>query len=113
MCEPEPRNSTDRYAVAVKKDGIIIGHLPTKISRVCSLFLRRGGVIRCTVSATRRYSMDLPQGGLEILCVVKFIANAKEIHKLKLLINTVSKLVLMCYKLLSSFVICIHLQDIV
>lgn len=87
VCEREARNSTDRYAVAVKKDGTIIGHLPRKISRVCSLFLRRGGVIRCTVSGTRRYSMDLPQGGLEIPCVVKFAANAKEIHKLKLLIK--------------------------
>ena len=84
MCEREPRNSTDRYAVAVKKDGTIIGHLPRKISRVCSLFL---GVIRCTVSGTRRYSMDLPQGGLKTPCVVKFEANAKELHKLKLLIK--------------------------
>ena len=40
-CEREPRNATDRYAVAVKKDGTIIGHLPRKVSRVCSLFLRR------------------------------------------------------------------------
>ena len=31
--------------------------------------------------------MDLPQGGLGIPCVVKFAANAKELHKLKLLIK--------------------------
>ena len=45
VCEREPRNAADRYAVAVKKDGTIIGHLPRKVSRVCSLFLRRGGII--------------------------------------------------------------------
>ena len=31
-CETEPDNRNDRYAVAVKKDGIFIGHLPRKIS---------------------------------------------------------------------------------
>ena len=36
-CEREPTNSRNRYAVAVKKDEIAIGHLPRKVSRVCSL----------------------------------------------------------------------------
>ena len=36
-CEREPTNSRNRYAVAVKKDKIAIGHLPRKVSRVCSL----------------------------------------------------------------------------
>ena len=63
-CEREPRNEHDRYAVAVKKDGQIIGHLPRIVSRVCSLFMRRGGSIHCTVSGTRRFSTDLPQGGM-------------------------------------------------
>ena len=30
MCEREPHNALDRYAVAVKKTGTIIGHLPRK-----------------------------------------------------------------------------------
>ena len=64
-CEREPWNTNDRYAVAVKKDGMIITHLPKKILRVCSLFLRRGGCISCTVTGTKRYSADLPKGGLE------------------------------------------------
>ena len=29
--------------------GIVIGQLPRKLSRVCSLFLQRGGTIECTV----------------------------------------------------------------
>ena len=45
LCEREPNNRSDQYAVAIKKDGIIIGHLPHKISRACSLFLRRGNEI--------------------------------------------------------------------
>ena len=36
VCEREPRNAEDRYAVAVKKDETIVGHLPRNLSRVCS-----------------------------------------------------------------------------
>ena len=60
MCEREPSNEHDRYAVAIKKDGVVIGHLPRKISRSCSLFLRRGSSIACCVAGPRRYSADLP-----------------------------------------------------
>ena len=39
MCK---KDSSDRYAVAVKNEGTIIEHLPRKLLRVCSLFLQRG-----------------------------------------------------------------------
>ena len=42
MCEREPKNSSDQYAVAVKNKGTIIEHLPRKLLRVCSLLLRQG-----------------------------------------------------------------------
>ena len=89
VCEREPRNAADRYAVAVKKDGMIIGHLPRKVSRVCSLFLRRGGIIHCKVTGRRRYSGDLPQGGLEVPCTLAFESRAKpkELAKIKHLLK--------------------------
>ena len=37
-----PKNSSDRYAVAVKNEGTVIEHLPRKLSWVCLLFLRQG-----------------------------------------------------------------------
>ena len=43
--EREPSNEHNRYAVASKNDGVIIGHSPRRISRSCSLFLRRGSSI--------------------------------------------------------------------
>ena len=46
----EATNTRDRYSVVVKKDGEAIGHLPRKGLRVCSLFLRRGGTVHCSVS---------------------------------------------------------------
>ena len=50
VCEREMDNSYDLYAVAVKRMGNIIGHLPRKLSKLCSLFLRRGGAMVCLVS---------------------------------------------------------------
>ena len=41
VCEREPKNTSDRYAVAVKNKETITEHLPRKLSRLCSLFLRR------------------------------------------------------------------------
>ena len=90
-CVREPANPDDRYAVAVMKDGTIVGHLPKKVSRICSLFLRRGGSICCRVSGNRRYSADLPQGGLEIPCSVMFKAKPKEIKKIRRLFNRDTK----------------------
>lgn len=68
-CTREPAYESDMHAVAVIKSGTTVGHLPRKISRVCSIFLRRGRSIHCTVTGGRRYSSDLPQGGLEIPCI--------------------------------------------
>ena len=48
-----------------------------------SLFLRRGGAIYCVVTGHRRYSRDLPQGGMEIPCKYRFVGNGTEIKKLQ------------------------------
>ena len=42
ICARNSFNSIDRYEVAVKNDDTAVGHLPKKISRICSLFLWRG-----------------------------------------------------------------------
>ena len=85
LCEREPFNDVDRYAVAVLKDDTTVGHIPKKISRICSLFLARGGNIACTPIGGRRYSADLPQGGLEIPCKLVFTGKQKEVQKFKTL----------------------------
>ena len=71
-CMREVGNSRDPMAVAVKKGSDVVGHVPRKISAVCSIFLRRGGTINCRVAGHRRYSSDLEQGGLEVPCVLTF-----------------------------------------
>ena len=69
-CKPEPRNQ-DLYAVAVLKNDAVVGHVPRKISAACTMFIRKRGTINCVVKGRRRYSSDLPQGGLEIPCVYR------------------------------------------
>ena len=85
-CIREPLNVMDRYAIALKKDGAVIGHFTSKISQICSLFIRTGGTIECIVTGARRYSSDLPQGGLEIPCTLLFSGEKKKINKVKFLL---------------------------
>ena len=82
-CVTERENVRDPFAVAVKKSNLTVGHIPKKISALCSLFLLCGGTITCQVTGSRRYSDDLVQGGLEIPCALKFKGDAKLVNKVK------------------------------
>ena len=46
-CIREPGNVRDPYAVAVTKpeSSTIVGHVPRKMSAICSLFFQKGGSI--------------------------------------------------------------------
>ena len=91
-CRRETTNPADRFAVAVVKRDTVVGHVPKKISNVCSVFIRKGGSILCRTSGSRRFSSDLPQGGLEIPCVLIFKGNVKDTAKAKRLIEDTLKL---------------------
>ena len=93
LTQRELHNVTDRYAVAVKKhSGETVGHLPRKISRLCSMFIGQGGDITCVVTGNRGYSSDLVQGGLEIPCSIIFRGKEKLISKTKKLQDLKKKL---------------------
>ena len=87
QCEHEQGNLKDPYVIAVLDNMCryikTVDHLPRKISAACSVFLRKGGHITCIVIAHRCYSADLPQGGLEVPCSLKFNGKQEEIRKLK------------------------------
>ena len=86
VCKRQISNVIDRYAVSVVKDDVIVGHLPKKISKICSLFLRRGGSITSEVTGNRRYSADLAKGGLEIPCLLILRGQQKDIETIKKLL---------------------------
>ena len=48
------------------KNRTVKGHLPQKVSRVCTLFMKKGGRIRRRATGRQRYSVDLRQGGLRV-----------------------------------------------
>ena len=71
-CERVDGNGADPFAVAIKRSRVVVGHIPRIISSVCSLLLRRNGVMKVEITGGRRYSAELPQGGLEIPCIITF-----------------------------------------
>jgi len=48
----ETNNTHARFAVAIRKGRLTVGHVPAEISKVCWFFLRRGGTIKCRVTDT-------------------------------------------------------------
>ena len=80
-------NCKDPYAVAIMQGTTIIGHVLRKISAACSLFLQQNGTIQCSITGARIYSADLPQGGLEVPCVLKFNNKPKYVAKVKKLLT--------------------------
>ena len=59
-CQHKHENGADAFSVTIKRSGVIVGHIPRNISLVCSLFLRRNGVMKIEMTGGRRYSADLP-----------------------------------------------------
>ena len=67
----EPTNPQHSFAVAVVKDGLVVGHVPRLVSRAVSFFLKKAGNAGfCEVTGGRiNCGVDL---GLEVLCQYKF-----------------------------------------
>ncbi len=85
ICRRETSNGHDRYAVSVTRGSKVVGHVPRNISAARSLFLQRKGTILTIVSGSRRYSSDLPQGGLEVPCILKFHGTSNDVSRRLLL----------------------------
>ena len=56
LTRKEQGNPHDKFAVAVQKGKLTVGHLPTDISKICWFFIHRGGTIKCIVKDKRRRS---------------------------------------------------------
>ena len=65
----------------IHREDTIIGHVPRRISALFNAFIGRGGTIQRTVDGSRRYSADLPQGGLKVPCKLLFSISTEELCK--------------------------------
>ena len=77
-------NPHDDQAVSIIHRGVTVGHVPRYVSRGFSLFLQLGGNITATVISTRRYSRDLPLGGLKIPCQYMLEGPTNEVKKIRI-----------------------------
>ena len=84
---PEPTDSVDRNAVAVMKEGQIVGHVPFNLSSIISLFLRRDvnkAFARVTGGKVNR-GVDM---GLKYSVFTNFMDQSPYIDKLREVIDS-------------------------
>ena len=80
--QPESDNVFDKFAVAVLKDNIIVGHIPREISRICWYFLqKRQSSIVCRITDHRRLS-DVEGKGLVVPCIYIFAGKTARVERL-------------------------------
>ena len=80
---PEPTNySVNRNAVAVMKEGQVVGHVPFNLSTIISLFLRRD-VNKAFARVTGGRAYRGTGYGLEIPCVYQINGPKPNIDKLR------------------------------
>ena len=79
---PKPANSVDRNAVAVMKEGRVVGHVPFNLAPIISLFLRRDvnkAFVRVTGGKVNRGAGY----GLEMQCVYQFYGPKPYVDKIR------------------------------
>ena len=79
--------------MAVLKDKYIVGHVPRKISFLCSV--KRGGAIRYIVTGDHCYSHDLPQGGMEVPCKLVFSGTEQDVNRVQTYLEECNKKVVL------------------
>ena len=75
-CVQEMSNRFNPFAVAIKKDSIVVEHMPRKISAICFLFLRRHGIISYQVTGARKYSEDYFQNNFPCLKIYHIVRDS-------------------------------------
>ena len=69
----------DKYAIAFKNGEQKVGHIPMFLSKLTFFFLRYDGKVSIKVNGSRRYSVDLIQGGLELPAEFTFQTSNKKL----------------------------------
>ena len=85
----EPDNPRDKSAVAVIKDGDIVGHIPYNISNTVSQFLRRD-YNKAFAEVTGERVNQGAGYGLEIPCIYRFYGPEPYVKKLKDILTSLS-----------------------
>lgn len=81
----EYNNPADKFAVAVCKGDVIVGHVPREMSKVVHFFVKHGGSANIIIT-DGHYKHSSVAGGLEIECFFRFTGSPALITKLKSLL---------------------------
>ena len=84
--QTEDSNHHDQHAVAVVKDGVVIGHMPRLVAEVSWFFLKRGGSITCRITGSKKFGV-----GLEVPCIYVYSSSAKTVKKLSKLLDHIDQ----------------------
>ena len=90
VLEREPLNSVDKYAVAIVKDGTVVGHVPRNFSALFFHFLTRSqnkGVTEVTGTKVNRGAGY----GLEIPCVYRLYGTRAYIERLNTAVEEIER----------------------
>ena len=85
--EIEPHNPVDKYAVAVKKDEKVVGHLPLgengKFAKTIFYFLRADPYGKCNITVTGK-AVNLGDGdGMQVPCILHLSGQKSMVEILK------------------------------
>ena len=77
----EHNNPHHKRAVAVYKDGVIVGHVPRELSKTFWFFIKHDGKVECEVTGRRKCGK-----GLEVPCIYKLKGSRSMIEKARQLL---------------------------
>ena len=85
----EPENIKDKYAVAVLKDDLVVGHVPYNLTRHFSLFLKRE--VNKSFAEVKGEKINRGAGyGLEIPCVYCLFGPKIYVDKMKEVVDSLT-----------------------
>ena len=80
--DAEDNNLHDRHAVAVIRNGTVVGYMPRNLLPLSWFFFKNGGSIDCEITGHRKCG-----NGLEVPCKYTYKSTRRTILKLKKLLN--------------------------
>ena len=97
----EPANPVDKYAVAVKKNNVVMGHLPLgcsgKLAKTIFYFLGADEWSECKVIVTEKPVNHGDGDGMQVNCLLKFHGQKSLIGILKQQLDVMKWLLLLIY----------------
>jgi hypothetical protein len=84
-CIHEKGNKSDKFAIAVQKNGKTVGHAPRENAKIMYFYLKRGGHITVTVTGSK---VNRGEGlGIEVPGIYRFVGPEKDTHGLTKLLK--------------------------